>query len=243
MERKLAFEKKNMSESFVELIKRKMLDGELKPGERIVEMKLAREYGISQSPVREAIRLLSGEGIVTIVPNKGPVVSKLEAKDISEVYSLRSSLEGLAIHLTTQHATDADIQGLVDFYAAMEVRLHDESVPSLLEDSLYLHQSLIRLSGHTRLKRVYESISFHIQLVNRVLGLTSTKRKEYDDHRELIEALLKRDPVYAEQVMRKHIYRAYTECMDVLERNEASAREREKERDRHNLWQIADTVT
>ncbi|TMV46385.1 GntR family transcriptional regulator [Paenibacillus mesophilus] len=235
MERKFLLEKKNISEDLVALIKRKILDGELNPGDRIVEMKLAREFGISQSPVRESIRHLSGEGIITIVPNKGPVVNKLEARDISEVYSLRSSLEGLAIHLTTQHATDVEIRELADFYDNMGAKLNDESVPSLLKDSLFLHQSIIRLSNHSRLIKVYESISFQIELVNRILGMATTKQKEYDDHRELIEALLKRDPVHAEQVMRKHIYRSYTECMEVLHRNETSVKDRLQ-----SMWQNED---
>lgn len=235
MEPKFLLEKKNMSEDLVALIKQKIIDGELNPGDRIVEMKLAREFGISQSPVRESIRHLSGEGIITIVPNKGPVVNKLEGRDISEVYSLRSSLEGLAIHLTTQHAADEEIRELADFYDNMGARLNDDSVPSLLKDSLFLHQSIIRLSNHTRLIKVYESISFQIELVNRILGMAATKQKEYDDHRELIEAMLKRDPAHAEQVMRKHIYRSYTECMEVLRRNETTGTDRLQ-----SMWQNED---
>ncbi|MDF2722209.1 MAG: GntR family transcriptional regulator [Paenibacillus sp.] len=215
-------EKKNMSQDLVALIKRKIIEGELNPGDRIVEIKLAKEFGISQSPVREAIRHLSGEGIITIVPNKGPVVKPLEAQDIYEVYSLRSSLEGLAIHLTTQYASDAEVQRLVDYYAAMKAKLDDDSIHTLLKESLHLHHSIMQLSRHSRLIQVYESISFQIELVNRILGMTSTKQKEYDDHGELVDALLRRDPDWSEQVMRKHIRRSYMECMEVLKRNEMS---------------------
>lgn len=215
-------EKKNMSQDLVALIKRKIIEGDLNPGDRIVEIKLAKEFGISQSPVREAIRHLSGEGIITIVPNKGPVVKKLEAQDIYEVYSLRSTLEGLAIHLTTQYASDEEVQRLADYYKEMEAKLHDDSVKTLLKESLHLHHSIMQLSRHSRLIQVYESISFQIELVNRILGMTSTKQKEYDDHGELIEAVQKRDPASSDQVMRKHIQRSYLECMEVLKRNETS---------------------
>lgn len=223
-EPKILLQKKSMSHELVELIKQKILSGELNPSERIVEIKLAKEFGISQSPVREAIRHLSGEGIVTIVPSKGPIVKKMEAADIFEIYSLRSSLEALAIHLTTQHASDEEIRELVEFYSMMGDWLHDDSKPTLLKESLHLHQSIIRLSRHSRLIQVYESISFQIQLVNRILGMTSTKQKEYNDHRELIDALVSRDPVSSEQIMRKHIQRSYQECMEVLRKNEASER-------------------
>ncbi len=86
-------EKKSMSQDLVTLIKQQILNGELNPGDRIVETKVAKELGISQTPVREAVRMLSGEGIINIVPNRGPIVKEIEERDIFEIYSLRASLE------------------------------------------------------------------------------------------------------------------------------------------------------
>ncbi|WP_164821675.1 GntR family transcriptional regulator [Paenibacillus koleovorans] len=210
-------EKQNMSEDLVSFIKLQIIEGQLNPGDRIIETKLAKELGISQTPVREAIRHLSGEGIIVIVPNKGPMVRTLDRKDVFEIYSLRSVLEGLAIRLATQRASDEAIHRIKDLYDKMKAKLTDESVSTLLQDSLQIHQSIIYLSEHTRLIRSYESISFQIALVNRILGKESTKQKEVDQHLELVEALMKRDPEYAESVMKKHIYRSYTEFSELSE--------------------------
>jgi len=210
-------DKQNMSHDLVEFLKQEILGGRLNPGDRIVETKFARELGISQTPVREAVRHLSGEGIVTIVPNRGPVVNELSARDIFEIYSLRASIEGLAIRLATQIATDEEVGALERFYEEMKSKANAEDVVSLLADSLYIHQSIITLSEHTRLIRAYESISFQIALVNRILGNESTKEKEVEQHAELIEALKARDPDKAELTMRKHIYRSYRECLDLKE--------------------------
>ncbi|UVI28542.1 GntR family transcriptional regulator [Paenibacillus spongiae] len=207
--------KQSISGDLVELIKNQILEGELNPGDRIVETKLAKDYGISQTPVREAIRQLSGEGIIVIVPNRGPQVRELRMKDVFEIYSLRAVYEGLAIRLAVMKATDDDVRALQSFYEQMKAKVHDDSVSSLLPDSLHIHQTIIELSSHERLIAMYRTISFQISLVNRILGSASTKEKEAWQHLELIEALSKRDPDEAENVMRSHIYRSYCEFADM----------------------------
>jgi len=210
-------EKKTTSQEIAEYIKQQILSGELDPGDRIVETKLAKELGQSQTPVREAMRLLSGEGVVTIVPNKGPMVRLLERGDIFEIYSLRAVIEGLAIRLATQFASDEAVSELERFYEMMKVKAEDDAVETLLPDSSHIHQTIIELSNHARLIQMYQSISFQIALVTRILGKKSTKQKEVEQHLELIEALKKRDPDFAEKVMRKHIYRSYREFIQLNE--------------------------
>lgn len=210
-------DKQNMSRELVEHFKHLILAGDLNPGDRIVETKFAREFGISQTPIREAMHQLSGEGVVTIVPNKGPVVNELQRSDVFEIYSLRATIEGLAMRIATQIAPQRDIDELKAFYEQMKAKLMDDEIDSLLQDSLHIHQSIIALSNHSRLKQTYESLSFQISLVNRILGKESTKQKEVEQHWELIDALQQRDPDHAEKVMRKHIYRSYREFIELDE--------------------------
>lgn len=221
-------EKKSMSQDIVTLIKQQILNGELNPGDRIVETKVAKELGISQTPVREAVRLLSGEGIINIVPNRGPIVKDMEEKDIFEIYSLRASLEGLAMRLTTLHASKEQIQLLVDLYQDMESKLNNPDIDSFLKESLHLHHSIIQFSRHSRLIQIYDSISFQIELANRIIGMKSTKQKEFDEHKELIDALQEGNPDESEKVMRRHIYRSFKECIQVLQNNESA--------DRNDIW-------
>ena len=207
--------RRSLSQEVAALIKKQMVDGVLNPGDRIVETKLAKELGLSQTPIREAIRLLSGEGIVTIVPNKGPVVQTLTQKDIFEIYSIRAVLEGLAMRMATQVASAEEIEAVQRIHERMVRKLHDDSVTSLLRDSAHLHASIVALSKHSRLIATYESVSFQISLVNRILARVSTKQKEVDQHRELVEALAGRDPEHAERTMRAHIYRSYQEFTEL----------------------------
>lgn len=206
-----SMQKHNISEDLVVYIKQQIIEGALNPGDRIVETKLAKELGISQTPVREALRQLQGEGVILIVPNKGPQVCDLTMRDVFEIYSVRSVLEGLAIRQATQNASDSEIEALEAIYEAMKADLGNDEVKDLLSHSFQIHQLIVDLSQHSRLISMYKSITFQIAMVNRILGTRSTKQKEVDQHWELIDAMKRRDPDYAEQTIRQHIYRSYHE--------------------------------
>lgn len=210
-------DRQNLSQELVTLIKKWILDGDLNPGDRIVESKLSRQLGISPTPIREAVRMLAGEGIVTILPNRGPSVRMLSMTDVFEIYSMRAMLEGLALRLATLHASEEEVAALEAFYVEMQRKLHDPEVTTLVQDSAYLHQTIILLSQHSRVIAAYDGISFQIAQVNRILGRESTKQKEVDQHEELVVALRQRDPDEAEKVMRAHIYRSYREFADLAE--------------------------
>lgn len=207
--------KTNLSEDIMALIKEKIIEGEINPGDRIIETKLAKELGISQTPIREALQRLSGEGIITLVPNKGPVVKTMTMQDVFEIYSMRAMLEGLAMRMAIQHATPKEAAELEQFYMQMKVKCYDDAVETLLPDSSHIHQTIVNLSRHQRLIATYESISFQIALVNRILGRQSTKLKEIEQHKELIDALLARDPDNGERIIRMHVHRSYREFAEL----------------------------
>lgn len=199
----------------VSLIKNKIINGDLNPGDRIVESQLVRELGISQTPIREAIHQLVGEQVVDVVPNRGALVRTLSAKDVFEIYSYRAVLEGMAIRLAVQNVTIKDIKHLEQFYGEMKAKLTDDSVELLSQDSSYIHHYIYKLSKHAILLSMYEFISFRIQLVNRVLQRKYSKEQEVAEHLELIEVLKNGDPDEAEKVMREHIYRSYRNFVDI----------------------------
>lgn len=201
--------KKSLSSDLVEYIKQKILSGQLKPGDRIVETKLARELGISQTPLREAIHQLAGEGIVTIVPNKGTSVAVLTPHDVFEIYTLRANLEGLAIKLAILNRTPEDIDTLENHYEEMKRKGRDESVTSLAAETSYLHRYIYQMSKHSHLISMIDAISFKIALVNSMVCMKYSKQKEVEEHAELIEAVKKADPIHAEKVMKAHLHRAY----------------------------------
>ena len=93
-------------------LRQAILTGELKPGERLMEIHLANKLGVSRTPIREAIRKLELEGLVNIIPNKGAYVTGISDKDVHDIYMIRSMLEGLCVRWATEHITQEHSGGI-----------------------------------------------------------------------------------------------------------------------------------
>lgn len=205
-----------LGQEITALIKQAIGDGTLVPGQRIVESKLAQELGVSLTPVREAVRQLAGEGILTIVPNRGPSVRVLSEEDAFELYSLRAMLEGLAIRLAVTRSRPEELATIDACFREMVAAVADDAVASLLAHSTRIHEGIVALSKHERLITTYRSLALQIAVLNRVVGQRSTKQHEVDWHRPVVDALLGDDPVGAERVVRDHIYESYRAYVDMV---------------------------
>ena len=208
-------DRKSLGQEVVELIRQGIRDGEYAQGERIVESKLARDLGISLTPIREAVRELVGEGILTVSPNRGPSVRILSPDDAFELYTLRAQLEALAIRLAIRRSSVEERERIAQILYDMEAKVEDPSVPTLQDSSRQIHEGIVELSRHERLISFYASLSLQIALLNRLVARRSNKEHEVEWHRPLVFALLERDADDAERLMREHIresYEAYVEA-------------------------------
>lgn len=203
---------KSLSDQAYEKIVDAMARGEIVPGSRISEAKIARQFGISRGPLREAFGRLEGRGLVTRKPNVGVQAARLSARDLSELFTLREALEGMACRLAATEMTGAELDKLV---AVLEKHGRSEGVKrgkgyyqsSPDED---FHRLIVQGSHNHRLIRVlsqdlYDQVRIYRYRSSVRAGRTQTA---YNEHREIVEALIARDPDRAEAAMRRHIARA-----------------------------------
>jgi DNA-binding GntR family transcriptional regulator len=198
------------SELVAQRIRDAILDGAMRPGDRLVEADIAAELGVSRGPVREGIRLLAGEGLVVLRRNRGAVVISPTFEDVLEVYVLRLSLGLLAIH----HAMQLDAATAPEF-ADVELllrRLHDPEVQAdallMMQADLQFQSALFDLSGLPRVTAVLDQTARDIPVFVKVLGIT------YDDvdhaalvqrHERLMVAVRARHRTDAELAWREHV--------------------------------------
>lgn len=223
-------ERKSLSQEVAEIIKEGIRGGHLAQGERVVESKLAKDLGLSLTPVREAVRELVGEGILTVSPNRGPSVRVLSDEDAFELYSLRGMLEGLAIRLAVTRSPPEELNGIRAIFDEMVAALMDDAVPVLLflSFSSRIHERIVDLSKHERLITMYRSLALQIALLNRVVGQHSTKQHEVDWHEPVINALFGGDPDRAERVIRDHIHESYLAYIDMVRSSRAPVADRDR---------------
>jgi len=205
---------KNASVAATQLVRTAILDGRLAPGQRLKEEELARELGISRTPVREALLMLQAEGLVDAVPNRGATVRRHEADDLDDLYQLRALLEGHAARRAAAKISEEAIAVLresCDRFAAL--RGDADDLRELVKENLLFHNTILEAAGSARLTQMVRKV-IELPLVYKsyIWYSPDQKRISAHYHRQITNALAGRDADRAELIMREHVY----EARDVL---------------------------
>ena len=184
-----------------------IITGDLSPGQRLVEARLATRLGVSRAPIREAIRVLEREGLVQSIPRRGSAVAMLSKEDVREIYGLRAALECAAVREVTVRANPELIERLTQLVAEMERGSHDKDRELLAAEDVAFHSAICEMAGNARLLRVWLSIHGQIRLLSRqVIGTVYQDLTPIPHRHELIlEAIRAGDANAAEATIREHI--------------------------------------
>jgi DNA-binding GntR family transcriptional regulator len=198
----------NASVAATELIRQAILDGRLDPGSRLKEEELARELGISRTPVREALLMLQAEGLIETTPNRGAVVRTHDAADLIDLYQLRALLEGYAARLAAARVSEEELGLLGDSCDRFD-RIAGDDIRQLVKENLGFHSAIHAAAGSPRLSGMVRRV-IELPLVYRsyVWYSPDQKRISAHYHRQITNALRARDAERAELVMREHIFEA-----------------------------------
>jgi DNA-binding GntR family transcriptional regulator len=172
---------------------------------RLDERSLAEEFGISRTPVREAMAQLEREGFVRSVPRRGVYVVRKTKREVIELITAWAALESMAARLITQNASDEEIASLRRVFAAFdngELRAH---LDEYSEANIEFHQTLVRLSRNSVLINLAENLFTHMRMIRRkTIGEKDRVDRSIRDHMHIIEALEARDTLRAEKLVRDH---------------------------------------
>lgn len=197
---------KPLREVIFNTLREAIIAGELKPGERLMEVKLAEKMGVSRTPVREAIRKLELEGLVDMLPRKGAHVAELSAKDIMDVLEVRASLDGLATGLAAERIKDEEIKELGHILSQFVAYVEKDNLQGSIKKDVEFHDLIYRASRNDRLIQISNNLREQIQRF-RVIYLKdySTPKDLINEHQHICEAISRRDREAAEKYAQKHI--------------------------------------
>ena len=198
----------NTSVSVAEVIRRAIVDGGLAPGARLKEEELARELGMSRTPVREALLVLQAEGLVDAAPNRGATVRVHDAEDLDDLYRLRALLEGYAARRAAGHASAELVRKLWASCERFEELSHDD-VRALVKENLVFHNAILDAAGSARVAEMVRKV-IELPLVYKSYIWYSKEqcRISAHYHRQIAKALESRDAERAELVMKEHVFEA-----------------------------------
>jgi DNA-binding GntR family transcriptional regulator len=191
-------------EQVAERLRARILDHHLPPGSWIDEQALVGEFGISRTPLREALKVLAAEGLVTMKPRRGAYVTQVSARDLSEVFHLLALLESDAAGVVAEQATDAQLGELATLHQALEAAVSDRDEFFALNERFHLRLLEIadnrwRIDMVADLRRVMKLNRHHSLFKDGRLAAS------LQEHRDLMAALQSRDAALARQCMRQHL--------------------------------------
>ncbi|MDZ4100694.1 MAG: GntR family transcriptional regulator [Hydrogenophaga sp.] len=190
-------------EEVAELLRQRIFQRELEPGSWIDELKLAEEYGISRTPLREALKVLAAEGLVTMKVRRGAYVTEVSEKDLADVYHLLALLESDAAGVVAERATDAELAELQTLHDALEAATGERDRFFALNEQF--HMRVLELARNRWREQMVADLR-KVMKLNRHNSLLKTGRIEESlaEHRAIVAALAQRNAALAVQRMREH---------------------------------------
>lgn len=179
---------------------------EIRPGERINEVALARDLETSRTPLREALNRLVAERLIEFVPGQGFFCRSLDVEGIGQLYEVRRALESLSIRLACRRASDRALADLAAEFGDDEKKLRGKTVGELTARDEAFHLAIAALSGNDELVHQIRLLNERIRFI-RWVDMGNRTQETKGEHREMIAALLRRDEARASEVMEGHILR------------------------------------
>ncbi len=199
-------EYKPLREVVFETLKEAILTGKLEPKERLMEVKIADQLGVSRTPVREAIRKLELEGLVVMVPRKGAYVSDISYKDIVDTLELREALETFAVKLAIEKNTVKDIKILEELNKDFQKAYKEKDIEKMVEYDTDIHNEIFVLSNNSKLINFMDGLNEIMQRF-RLIFFNETYNPERiaKEHEEIFRALKNKDVEKAQKAMKTHL--------------------------------------
>ncbi|HEU4541777.1 MAG TPA: GntR family transcriptional regulator [Jiangellaceae bacterium] len=188
-----------------DVITERILDGTYAPGERLVESQLAKEFGVSQAPIREALRDLEAIRFVESRPYRGARVRAVTKKELAEIYPVRAALEELAGQTAASLITDAQLTQLEDEHTAMRSAAEQQDVHQLLVHDVRFHEIIVEASRNTTLLEVWTSLRIEARTLVSVLKSDIDLPAIARTHVPVLNALRRRDADLAAKEIRQHL--------------------------------------
>lgn len=189
-----------------ERLRQRIFAHELPPGAWIDEQKLAEQYGISRTPLREALKVLASEGLVTLKPRRGCYVTEISAQDLDDIFPLMAMLEGRCAAEAVRRIRREDVEQIRAIHAALEESASNGRIEAFFEANQEFHRKIQELAGNRWLLSVVQDLRKVLKLSRlHSLSLEGRLQQSLEEHRRIVAAILAGDAQAAEKEMHDHL--------------------------------------
>ena len=211
-----------LHEEIVGKLRDMIFAGELEPDIRVPEKDLCQRFGISRTPLREALKVLASEGLITLLPNRGARVTRLTPDDAEELFPVMGALEALSGELACQRATDADVAEVKALHYQMALHFTRGEREDYFRLNQDIHRKIMEIAGNPTLVGVYDSLAGRIR---RVRYIANASRSRWDqamrEHDDILAALEARDGDRLAALLKSHLMNKLAAVKTVIESGDA----------------------
>ncbi|MBQ9122855.1 MAG: GntR family transcriptional regulator [Lachnospiraceae bacterium] len=187
-------------------LRQAILTGELKPGERLMEIHLANRLGVSRTPIREAIRKLELEGLVTMIPRRGAEVAEITEKSLQDVLEVRRALDALSVELACDRISEAELEQLEIACKTFEEAIAGKDLKKIAHADVALHDIIVKATGNARLVQMVNNLSEQMYRYRfEYIKDESNHQRLIEEHRIIYESLKQKEKEVASQTAKLHI--------------------------------------
>jgi DNA-binding GntR family transcriptional regulator len=183
-----------------------ILKGELRPGDKLPEQLLCERFGVSRTPMREAVKVLAAEGVLRLQINRGAIVAETTPEDIEELFPIMAALEAVAGEQACRNASDVQVAHLRHLHNAMISHYEAGEEAAYLRHNRLIHEAIVEMTGNTTLAVMYQQILTRIHCVRFTIGKTVEQwRKAIAEHEQIVTALEQRDGKLLAELLKAHV--------------------------------------
>ena len=192
-------------------LRQMILEGVMQPGEKINEKALTTQFGVSRTPLREALKVLAAEGLLDLIPHRGAVITRQSEAEVAEVFQGLAALEGLAGDLAAKVASEADLAQITEMTEQLRRSYAETDRPTYFRINQAIHKAILVASGNDTLVKSHELLAHRVQRARYQANLTPERwRAAVEEHEAIAKALSARDTATASRLMQDHLLHKLT---------------------------------
>lgn len=208
----------SLSVKVFETLEAQILNGTYSVGDQLVESKISAELGVSRTPVREALKQLELDNLVTTIPNKGTFVVGVSVDDIKDIYTIRIATEGISAMWAAERITDEKIRELENLVELQEFYSSKNQILQIVQLDTKFHEIIYEASGSRTLRNTLHSLHTHVKRARESSFLSAGRTKTaVEEHREIFEAIASHDGERAKMLTENHIKNARDNILTLIE--------------------------
>ena len=201
-----ALERKSLHEELVERLRDILIEGDFNPGDKVPEKALCEQLGVSRTPMREALKVIAADGLITLIPNRGAVFRSITIEEINALFPVIGALEALAGELACEHLTDQDIAALKKLHEKMHSAYNKKNLSAYFKLNQQIHEKIMAAADNPVLSDQYKMLSNRLRRARYQANMSDQRWSEaIAEHDNMMLAIENRDGATLAQILRSHL--------------------------------------